>query len=150
MFPLQGLILLTIDRFTASRWIQQLWNCDFLCSGVTSGGALDTMRSHNEEKRLGRREVIRATGAITIASLIAPVTATEATTTTTSEKLGGCIVYTPQAGIFALGTSSHAYLEFDILDATKHKEFASAISSIREPRTTTGGKRCRSLSKSGS
>src|SRR5215813_3585944 len=139
MFPLQGLILLTIDRFTASRWIQQLWNCDFLCSGVTSGGALDTMRSHNEEKRLGRREVIRATGAITIASLIAPVTATEATTTTTSEKLGGCIVYTPQAGIFALGTSSHAYLEFDILDATKHKEFASAVSSIREPRTTTGG-----------
>ena len=48
-------------------------------------------------------------------------------------------MYTPQAGIFALGTSSHAYLEFDILDAKKHKEFASTISSIREPRTTTGG-----------
>jgi porphyrinogen peroxidase len=48
-------------------------------------------------------------------------------------------MYTPQAGIFALGTSSHAYLEFDILDAKKHDEFASAISSIREPRTTTGG-----------
>ncbi len=46
---------------------------------------------------------------------------------------------TPQAGIFALGTSSHAYLEFDILDATKYKEFASTISAIREPRTTTGG-----------
>ena len=46
---------------------------------------------------------------------------------------------TPQAGIFALGTSSHAYLEFDILDAKKHEEFASKISSIREPRTTTGG-----------
>src|SRR5882672_2218068 len=48
-------------------------------------------------------------------------------------------MYTPQAGIFALGTSSHAYLEFDILDANKGKEFASTISAIREPRTTTGG-----------
>src|SRR5271170_1591916 len=48
-------------------------------------------------------------------------------------------MYTPQAGIFALGTSSHAYLEFDILDAKKHKEFASNICAIREPRTTTGG-----------
>lgn len=48
-------------------------------------------------------------------------------------------MYTPQAGIFALGTSSHAYLEFDLLDAKNHKEFASAISGIREPRTTTGG-----------
>jgi putative iron-dependent peroxidase len=48
-------------------------------------------------------------------------------------------MYTPQAGIFALGTSSHAYLEFDVLDAKKFKEFASTISSIREPRTTTGG-----------
>ena len=48
-------------------------------------------------------------------------------------------MYTPQAGIFALGTSSHAYLEFDLLDAKRSKEFASAISAIREPRTTTGG-----------
>jgi putative iron-dependent peroxidase len=48
-------------------------------------------------------------------------------------------MYTPQAGIFALGTSSHAYLEFDILDAKKRQEFASTISAIREPRTTTGG-----------
>jgi putative iron-dependent peroxidase len=46
---------------------------------------------------------------------------------------------TPQAGIFALGTSSHAYLEFDLLDVKKRKEFAFAISAIREPRTTTGG-----------
>src|ERR1700748_3009042 len=46
---------------------------------------------------------------------------------------------TAQVGIFALGTSSHAYLEFDILDAKKDKEFASTISAIREPRTTTGG-----------
>jgi len=48
-------------------------------------------------------------------------------------------MYTPQAGIFALGTSSHAYLEFDLLDAKKCQEFASTISAIHEPRTTTGG-----------
>jgi porphyrinogen peroxidase len=48
-------------------------------------------------------------------------------------------MYTPQAGIFALGTSSHAYLEFDLLDAMKSKEFAATIAAIREPRTTTGG-----------
>jgi len=48
-------------------------------------------------------------------------------------------MYTPQAGIFALGTSSHTYLEFDVLDTKKRKEFASTISAIREPRTTTGG-----------
>jgi porphyrinogen peroxidase len=46
---------------------------------------------------------------------------------------------TPQAGIFALGTSSHAYLEFDILDVKNRNEFASTIAAIREPRTTTGG-----------
>jgi len=48
-------------------------------------------------------------------------------------------MYTPQAGIFSLGTSSHAYLEFDLPDPKKYKEFSSTISSIREPRTTTGG-----------
>ena len=48
-------------------------------------------------------------------------------------------MYTPQAGIFALGTSSHAYLEFDLLEEKKCKQFASTISAIREPRTTTGG-----------
>ena len=46
---------------------------------------------------------------------------------------------TPQAGIFALGTSSHAYLEFDLSDANKITAFASAIANIHEPRTTTGG-----------
>jgi putative iron-dependent peroxidase len=48
-------------------------------------------------------------------------------------------MYTPQAGIFALGTPSHAYLEFDISDAKNFKEFATALSAIHEPRTTTGG-----------
>src|ERR1700757_1372093 len=94
------------------------------------------MRFNNEQKRLGRREVIRGTGAITIASLVA---VTDPPTTAASKELGGCSVYTPQAGIFALGTSSHAYLEFDILDAAKDKAFASTIADIREPRTTTGG-----------
>jgi putative iron-dependent peroxidase len=48
-------------------------------------------------------------------------------------------MHTPQAGIFALGTSSHAYLEFDLLDTKRCRQFASTISAIREPRTTTGG-----------
>lgn len=48
-------------------------------------------------------------------------------------------MYTPQAGIFALGTSSHAYLEFDVVDAAKRAEFSAKIAAIREPRTTTGG-----------
>ena len=48
-------------------------------------------------------------------------------------------MYTPQAGIFALGTSSHTYLEFDLLDAKNHKAFASTLAAIHEPRTTTGG-----------
>jgi porphyrinogen peroxidase len=44
----------------------------------------------------------------------------------------------PQVGIFALGTSSHAYLEFDAVDGQAH-ELAAAIASLREPRTTMGG-----------
>jgi putative iron-dependent peroxidase len=47
--------------------------------------------------------------------------------------------YTPQAGIFALGTSSHAYLEFDLVDPNKIEDLVSALAAIREPRTTTGG-----------
>ena len=50
---------------------------------------------------------------------------------------------TPQAGIFALGTSSHAYLEFDLLPNTNDPAdiaaFATTIAAIHEPRTTTGG-----------
>jgi porphyrinogen peroxidase len=48
-------------------------------------------------------------------------------------------MYTPQAGIFALGTSSHAYLEFDLLEAKDLEAFTAALASIREPRTTMGG-----------
>ena len=46
---------------------------------------------------------------------------------------------TPQAGIFALGTSSHVYLEFDLVDSKRRNHFAASIAAIREPRTTTGG-----------
>jgi porphyrinogen peroxidase len=46
---------------------------------------------------------------------------------------------TAQTGIFALGTSSHAYLEFDLLDGQNSRDLVTAISSLREPRTTLGG-----------
>jgi putative iron-dependent peroxidase len=44
-------------------------------------------------------------------------------------------VSTPQGGIFALGTASHAYLEF----AGSGRALVRAIASLREPRTTMGG-----------
>jgi putative iron-dependent peroxidase len=46
---------------------------------------------------------------------------------------------TPQAGIFALGTASHAYLEFDVLEERHGGDLVSAIAAMREPRTTIGG-----------
>src|ERR1700753_3498924 len=46
---------------------------------------------------------------------------------------------TAQAGIFALGTSSHVYLEFDLVDPKRCNDFAGSVAAIREPRTTTGG-----------
>jgi putative iron-dependent peroxidase len=46
---------------------------------------------------------------------------------------------TPQGGIFALGTASHAYLEFDVSERSKRRDLVGAISSLREPRTTKGG-----------
>ena len=45
----------------------------------------------------------------------------------------------PQAGIFALGTGSHAYLEFDLVPAIAAAAAVSRVASIREPRTTIGG-----------
>jgi porphyrinogen peroxidase len=44
----------------------------------------------------------------------------------------------PQGGIFALGTASHAYLEFDALPG-RAKDLVEAIAALREPRTTMGG-----------
>ena len=46
---------------------------------------------------------------------------------------------TPQGGIFALGTASHAYLEFDALPTAPPGDVVAAIASLREPRTTMGG-----------
>src|SRR5258706_4130290 len=46
---------------------------------------------------------------------------------------------TPQGGIFALGTASHAYLEFDTVAAQAAPNLVTAVASLREPRTTMGG-----------
>ena len=46
---------------------------------------------------------------------------------------------TPQSGIFALGTASHAYLEIDLAQGQQGPDLVAAISSLREPRTTMGG-----------
>jgi porphyrinogen peroxidase len=46
---------------------------------------------------------------------------------------------TTQSGIFALGTASHAYLEFDARHRDRTRDFVSAVASLREPRTTMGG-----------
>jgi porphyrinogen peroxidase len=46
---------------------------------------------------------------------------------------------TAQTGIFALGTSSHAYLEFDLRAAAAAADLVVAVASLREPRTTIGG-----------
>lgn len=46
---------------------------------------------------------------------------------------------TPQTGIFALGTMSHAYLEFDLRPAAAAVDMVATVASLREPRTTIGG-----------
>src|SRR6266498_5873035 len=48
-------------------------------------------------------------------------------------------VSTPQGGIFALGTASHAYLEFNASAADGGPALVAAIAALREPRTTMGG-----------
>lgn len=45
----------------------------------------------------------------------------------------------PQTGIFALGTSSHAYLEFDLAVDAQPKDAVARVAALREPRTTIGG-----------
>jgi putative iron-dependent peroxidase len=44
----------------------------------------------------------------------------------------------PQTGIFALGTASHTYLEFDA-HGDSGEGLVRAVASLREPRTTMGG-----------
>jgi porphyrinogen peroxidase len=45
----------------------------------------------------------------------------------------------PQTGIFALGTASHAYLEFDLLPSADAASAVALVARLREPRTTIGG-----------
>lgn len=46
---------------------------------------------------------------------------------------------TPQAGIFALGTASHSYIEFDLKPGIGSLRLIRAVANLREPRTTMGG-----------
>ena len=40
----------------------------------------------------------------------------------------------PQPGIFALGTASHAYLEYDLRPEASGSDLISVVASMREPR----------------
>jgi putative iron-dependent peroxidase len=46
---------------------------------------------------------------------------------------------TPQSGIFALGTTSHAYLELELHTGRDARSIVTALANLREPRTTMGG-----------
>ena len=48
-------------------------------------------------------------------------------------------MHTPQAGIFALGTASQCYLEFDLREGVEPAALVGALADLREPRTTVGG-----------
>jgi porphyrinogen peroxidase len=48
-------------------------------------------------------------------------------------------VITGQVGIFALGDAAHGFFEFELLAGKDPTELASAIESVREPRSTVGG-----------
>jgi porphyrinogen peroxidase len=49
------------------------------------------------------------------------------------------VMASPQAGIFALGTASHAYLEFELLSGADGASAVARVAALREPRTTIGG-----------
>jgi porphyrinogen peroxidase len=49
------------------------------------------------------------------------------------------VTRSPQAGIFALGTASHTYLELDIKAGVEPRALIDAVARLREPRTTMGG-----------
>lgn len=48
-------------------------------------------------------------------------------------------MHVAQSGIFALGTGSHSYLEFDLHARGEALTLVQAIASLGEPRMTTGG-----------
>lgn len=49
------------------------------------------------------------------------------------------MLVTPQAGIFALGTSSHSYIELTLRSDADPVAFVRSLADLREPRTTTAG-----------
>src|SRR6266702_2732165 len=52
---------------------------------------------------------------------------------------GGRTMHVAQSGIFALGTGSHSYLEFDLHERSGQFTLVQLIASVEEPRMTTGG-----------
>jgi putative iron-dependent peroxidase len=48
-------------------------------------------------------------------------------------------MHVAQSGIFALGTSSHSYLEFDLHAQDDSLTLVQVIANLQEPRMTTGG-----------
>ncbi|GCE07722.1 Dyp-type peroxidase [Dictyobacter aurantiacus] len=48
-------------------------------------------------------------------------------------------MHVAQSGIFALGTGSHSYLEFDLLESADPVALVQAIANLRQPSITTGG-----------
>ena len=48
-------------------------------------------------------------------------------------------MHVAQSGIFALGTSSHSYLEFDLYAQGDPLTLVQVMASLEEPRMTTGG-----------
>ncbi len=48
-------------------------------------------------------------------------------------------MHVAQSGIFALGTGSHSYLEFDLHERSGQFTLVQLIASVEEPRMTTGG-----------
>ena len=53
--------------------------------------------------------------------------------------MGLRVLSNPQAGIFALGTASHAYLELDMENGVDARHLVDGIGGLREQRTTMGG-----------
>src|SRR5258708_4242402 len=51
----------------------------------------------------------------------------------------GLTMNVAQSGIFALGTGSHSYLEFDLHAPGEALTLVQLIASLEEPRMTTGG-----------
>jgi porphyrinogen peroxidase len=52
---------------------------------------------------------------------------------------GEISMHVAQSGIFALGTSSHSYLEFDLQTHSDPLTLIQAMANLQEPRMTTGG-----------